>query len=119
VQAEDALRPAWQTARLEMYTARGCAHCDRMRRLLAALGAHWTEHDVDAVKDDAPDDVLRRTRHARIETVPQLYVLRDPPLNGRPAEWLVGGADDLELELKIPETTAFSFKGRISDPVFD
>ncbi|KAJ8605648.1 hypothetical protein CTAYLR_000153 [Chrysophaeum taylorii] len=117
-QTEEALRPEWQTARLEMYVARGCARCDRVRAALRKLGAYWTEVDLDALPEDADDDITRRARHARFETVPQLYVLRAPPLNGRPAEWLVGGADDLDAELKIPETTAFSFKGRISDPAF-
>ena len=110
-------RPPWQTARLEMYVAPGCRHCDRMRAMLRNLGAFWEEHNIEDIQTH-DDDILRRARHASFHTVPQLYVLRSPPLNGRPAEYLAGGADDLAEELKIPESTAFSFKGRISDPDF-
>lgn len=113
-----ALRPRWQTADLEMYSTPHCAHCERMRASLRQVGAFWIELNIEGLPLDATDDQHRRARHARFETVPQLYVLRRPPLNGRPAEWLVGGADDLETLLTIPETTAFSFKGRISDPTF-
>lgn len=117
-QTAHALRPSWQTADLEMYSTPHCAHCERMRAGLRQVGAFWIELNIEALPLDATDDQHRRARHARFETVPQLYVLRRPPLNGRPAEWLVGGADDLENLLAIPETTAFSFKGRISDPTF-
>mmetsp|Transcript_17948 Transcript_17948/g.58062 ORF Transcript_17948/g.58062 Transcript_17948/m.58062 type:complete len:221 (-) Transcript_17948:539-1201(-) len=113
-------QPRWQTARIELYLSKACPHCDRARTMLCSVGAYWTEYDIDVVTTNigGANDVLRRARHAAFETVPQLYVLRSPPLKGRPAEALGGGADDLERELQIPETTAFSFKGRISDPDF-
>lgn len=92
-----------QVPALEMYSAPGCPHCDRMRSALKAVGAVVNEYDVEGDDDKTQrrggGEALRRARHARINTVPQLYVLRQPPLRGKKAEHLVGGADDLEAEL--------------------
>lgn len=118
-QTAEALRPSWQTASIEVYVAPDCPHCDRVRDGLRRVGAHWDEFDVSSpLPAGSSDDQRRRARHALFETVPKLYVLRSPPLNGRPAEFLVESADEFEKILAIPETTAFSFKGRISDPQF-
>ena len=35
-------------------------------------------------------------------TVPQLYLIRSPPYNGRDSETLVGGADDMFEKMRTP-----------------
>ncbi|CAE8604765.1 unnamed protein product [Polarella glacialis] len=100
-QTADALAGAGrQVPTLEMYSAAGCPHCDKMRARLTELGAKFTEYNIEAEETGRDDEVTRRARHARFNTVPQLYVLRQPPLRGRSAERLVGGSDDLELEVR-------------------
>eukprot|EP00446_Apocalathium_sp_SHHI-4_P005870 CAMPEP_0177194448 /NCGR_PEP_ID=MMETSP0367-20130122/22980_1 /TAXON_ID=447022 ORGANISM="Scrippsiella hangoei-like, Strain SHHI-4" /NCGR_SAMPLE_ID=MMETSP0367 /ASSEMBLY_ACC=CAM_ASM_000362 /LENGTH=370 /DNA_ID=CAMNT_0018642399 /DNA_START=66 /DNA_END=1175 /DNA_ORIENTATION=- len=93
-----------QAVKIEMYFAPGCPHCERMRGALKGLGVVWSEFNVEAPKEEAAlnGEQTRRARHALYNTVPQLYLLREPPYNGRDGEKLVGGADDLEKLARTP-----------------
>jgi len=93
-----------QAVTIEMYFAPDCPHCVRMRDTLKSLGVVWKEHNVEAPNGQAAlsEEQTRRARHALFNTVPQLYILREPPYNGRDGEKLVGGADDLEKLARTP-----------------
>jgi len=87
---------------IEMYFAPGCPHCDRMRESLKSKGLIFAEYNVEGDAGGLSEDQTRRRRHALFNTVPQLYLVREPPYNGRDSETLVGGADDLEEKSRIP-----------------
>ncbi|GMI27646.1 hypothetical protein TeGR_g613 [Tetraparma gracilis] len=99
---EQTLRAAGQFADLEMYVGAGCPHCERMRGALSAKNLVWQEFDVKGEYPGASEDQTRRLRHASWNTVPQLYVVRRPPYNGRDSETLVGGADDMLEKMRTP-----------------
>jgi len=76
---------------LTMVSGPECPFCDEMREALKSLGHQWRELTVaegDAVPEYADED-LRRVRHARFNTVPQLYFGGDR----------IGGADELRREM--------------------
>ena len=76
-----------------------------MRASLESRGYDFREVNVEAADDDSEgldEEQERRRRHAQWNTVPQLYLIRAPPYNGRDSETLVGGADDLEEKMRTP-----------------
>lgn len=92
-----------QVPAIEMYSAPGCPHCERMRIALRDLAVKFTEYNIEdeGSLEQCDEEIFRRARHARFNTVPQLYVLREPPLHGRELERLVGGANELEKEIEL------------------
>ncbi|PRY93034.1 glutaredoxin 3 [Hasllibacter halocynthiae] len=66
---------------IEIYTSPLCGYCHAAKRLLAAKGASFTEHDVSA--DPAARQAM--TERAGRRTVPQIFV----------GDTHVGGYDDL------------------------
>mmetsp|Transcript_50601 Transcript_50601/g.96627 ORF Transcript_50601/g.96627 Transcript_50601/m.96627 type:complete len:124 (+) Transcript_50601:1-372(+) len=78
---------------VEMYTANGCTFCAQARDALTLLGLTWLEIDIES-EDETPVDVERRVRHARFNTVPQLYVVY------KETEEHIGGATELISEIK-------------------
>ena len=68
--------------RVEIYTKFFCPYCDRAKRLLAAKGVQYEEHDISMGGDKRAEMMQRANgRH----TVPQIFI------GGRH----IGGSDDL------------------------
>eukprot|EP00242_Pyramimonas_sp_CCMP2087_P006390 CAMPEP_0198208616 /NCGR_PEP_ID=MMETSP1445-20131203/11951_1 /TAXON_ID=36898 /ORGANISM="Pyramimonas sp., Strain CCMP2087" /LENGTH=130 /DNA_ID=CAMNT_0043882075 /DNA_START=200 /DNA_END=592 /DNA_ORIENTATION=+ len=77
---------------VEMYTAPGCSFCETARSALTSLGVEWLEYDVESEAESS--DVERRGRHARFNTVPQLYVVYQQ------VEEHIGGCSELMDEIE-------------------
>ncbi|GMI09428.1 hypothetical protein TrLO_g6840 [Triparma laevis f. longispina] len=90
-----------QHVEMEMYMMEGCPSCDSMKKVLDSKGLIYKMINV---KEDPElnEEQQRRFRHAQWNTVPQLYLIRSPPYNGRDSETLVGGYDNMEEKMRTP-----------------